>query len=404
MAKRVKTSTPGIWRIEHDDGQVTYRAVVDAGPGPDPKTGTWKKRRQIFITRRRFKDVKAERDKINARREESTHRQLDLPKRITVQEAVEAWLASRRVGKRGKPLSEETRRLYRNCATHVIDFMGGELVQNITEEHVEALRDGMESGQLRRIGQPGQPMSAGAIRLTIRTVLGGTLAQLVKRRQLQRNPVDNVELPALPERDQYRGWTVDEVVTFLRHVRGHRLHALFLLSTLGMRRGEVLALTWANIDLDGGRLSIPQGKTENAVRNLPIPPLVVDALRSHRDLLRAEASLAEDAYSDSGFLAVDELGRPLSSRWYSDEFHRVSHAAGLRRIRLHDLRHTAGTLMRQKLGLHPEVIAKWLGHARGSISMKLYVDDPREEALHDAAERFGTLLSPPAEPPSVAPG
>src|ERR1035438_2867040 len=86
----------------------------------------------------------------------------------------------------------------------------------------------------------------------------------------------------------------------------------------------------------------------------------------------AEGAAAAPAYEASGYVVTDELGRPVHPEWYSDEFHRLAKRAGVRRIRLHESRHTALSLM-EKAGVPVSIIAAWAGHYSGAFTMSQYV-------------------------------
>jgi integrase len=88
---------------------------------------------------------------------------------------------------------------------------------------------------------------------------------------------------------------------------------------------------------------------------------------------------------------VDELGRPYRPEWYSDQFRNLAKAAGLPAIRLHDARHTCGTLMHLR-GVPTAVISKWLGHATAAFTMATYVHS-QDEALAAAGAMYATAIS-----------
>jgi len=81
----------------------------------------------------------------------------------------------------------------------------------------------------------------------------------------------------------------------------------------------------------------------------------------------SERLAAGEAYSASGYVVCDELGAAVNPEWYSDEFHRVRERAGVRRIRLHDGRHTVNSLM-AAAGVPPHIRAAWCGPPRQSTS------------------------------------
>jgi integrase len=89
-------------------------------------------------------------------------------------------------------------------------------------------------------------------------------------------------------------------------------------------------------------------------------------------------------------VVVDELGEPYRPEWYSDQFRNLAKAAGLPVIRLHDARHTCGTLMHLR-GVHTAVISKWLGHATASFTMSVYVHS-QDDALAAAGAVYATAI------------
>lgn len=166
---------------------------------------------------------------------------------------------------------------------------------------------------------------------------------------------------------------MNDVETFRESVREHRLFACWLLSMYGMRRSEVLGLRWSAVDLDTGMLSVRRGrvavggetveddpKSARGERVLPMPSDVVEALKILRTAQKREAMALGVSWSDDRLVAVREDGTPLRPESYTDEFQRLRTRAGLDRITLHGLRHTAGSLLALKHPLH--IVAAWLGH------------------------------------------
>ena len=180
-------------------------------------------------------------------------------------------------------------------------------------------------------------------------------------------------------------WSAVEVRAFLAAADADRLAACWRLSLYGLRRGEVLGLRWRDIDLKAATATIRQArvlagyevrveepKSRNGLRVLPLDDALVTALRTLKARQASERLAAGPAYERSGYVAADELGRPVHPEWYTDEWHRVSDRAGVRRIRLHESRHTACSLM-EKAGVPVSVIAAWAGHYSGAFTMATYV-------------------------------
>jgi integrase len=97
------------------------------------------------------------------------------------------------------------------------------------------------------------------------------------------------------------------------------------------------------------------------------------------------------AYEGSGYVLVDEAGRPLSPHALTSRWSRLLAAAGVPPVRLHDARHTCGTLMHLE-GVPIAVIAAWLGHASSAFTMATYVHS-QEPALADAARSLGRVVT-----------
>ena len=137
-------------------------------------------------------------------------------------------------------------------------------------------------------------------------------------------------------------------------------------------------------------------KTERGGRTLPLDDAMMSALRSLRTQQSRERLAAGTAYSsgcpDCGgeHLVVNELGHTYRPEWFSDEFRRLAKDAGLPVIRLHDARHTCGTLMHLR-GVPTAVISKWLGHATASFTMATYVHS-QDDALAAAGALYGSVI------------
>ena len=209
--------------------------------------------------------------------------------------------------------------------------------------------------------------------------------------------------PAGTDRDTdvtHKSWTLAEVQRFRESVRDHRLYACWLLSCYGLRRSEVLGLRWSAIDFDAGVLSVRRGrvavgtetvegapKSRRSRRDLPLPAELTEALRALRTRQKQEALALGVAWSDDRLVAVDEAGTPLRPEFYTDEFHRLRRRAGLRRIKLHGLRNTSGTLMLD--AGHPvHIVAAWHGHDP-AVLLSIYSDAKADELRAASASLFG---------------
>jgi integrase len=180
-----------------------------------------------------------------------------------------------------------------------------------------------------------------------------------------------------------RGGLWDQAAAFREHVATDRLAACWLLTLAGLRRSEVLGLRWADVDHDAGTITIAQGrvvisggtaagapKSARSARTLPMPPDVLAALRAFKTRQAEEHLAIGGDWPDTGLVAVNADGSPIRPETYSKAFAAQCVAAGVPVIRLHGVRHTAATMLRDG-GTTPSATAKWLGHDP-AITLRVY--------------------------------
>jgi integrase len=182
-----------------------------------------------------------------------------------------------------------------------------------------------------------------------------------------------------------RSWTAAELRAFLEHVEGDRLAAVWMVAaSTGMRRGEVLGLRWADVDLDLARVAVRQTlvlagrqvvtsepKTSRGRRSIALDPRTVAALKAWRAAQKAERLAWGPSWTDTGLVFTREDGTPIHPEWLSDAFEWRVRTAGLPRIRLHDLRHTHASLG-LAAGVPVKVMSERLGHATSSFTADVY--------------------------------
>jgi integrase len=379
------------------NGRKRYRFVVDIGP--DPKTG---RRRQKTYTFDRKKDAEKERNKILHQTSEGTY---VAPSKGTVNEVLDSYLKGATRGKRAN-----TARNYRDAFRCVREQLGDRPVQRVTKDDIEDLVDYMLTEGRKRGGKPGTGLSGRSVNLTLGR-LRAAFELAVREGKLARNVVDLVENVSYQQAER-ETWNKAEVKTFLRKIAGDRLEVAWRLSLYGLRRGEVLGLRWEDVNLKAKTLKVQQTrvlcdykviveppKSHNGKRELPLDDDLVAALERLRKAQLAESEEAGPAYQaelsglewyEGGkYLVTDELGMPVWPEWYSDEFGRILAAAGLRRIALHDSRHTTLSLM-EKAGVPISIISKWAGHYDSAFTQKTYVH-ATEEDLQRGAKALGKL-------------
>lgn len=171
----------------------------------------------------------------------------------------------------------------------------------------------------------------------------------------------------------------------------------------GLRRGELAGVKWDAVDFDSGSLRITRTrvlvdgapvdsvpKTEAGRRTIPLDASLVASLRSHKTRQGQERWAAGDAWTERGYVFADELSAPLHPEYISTRFETLVQLAKLRRIRLHDTRHTAASLMLAS-GEDVVRVARLLGHSSPTITLEIYRHLMPGE-LEAAGERLSAAL------------
>jgi integrase len=237
----------------------------------------------------------------------------------------------------------------------------------------------------------------------MRRVLTAALTRAMREELISRNVARLATLP--PDRPaRQQPWSAAEARSFLRAARRDQLYPAFvLLLAYGLRRGEVLGLSWKDVDLDhgvirirqqlfrvGGRLRLGPVKTAAGRRDLPLLGIARDALIREASLRVLGANSHEWTARDLVF--TTRTGRPVEPRNLARSFRRIITSSGLRPIRLHDLRHTTATLLKD-LGVPPRDTMEVLGHSRIAVTMEIYTaadNISRREAIDKLNALFGT--------------
>ena len=222
---------------------------------------------------------------------------------------------------------------------------------------------------------------------------------------IDRNPCDAVIAPCRADTEM-KIWSREEAKQFLAYVEGDRLAAMWrLFLATGMRRGEVAGLRWIDVDPEAGRVAVrhtrvlvydratvSEPKTRRSRRVVALDSGTVQAVTLHRQRQDDESDYAGEVWTETGYVFVREDGEPLDPDRISHLFRLTADAAGVPRIRLHDLRHTAAALA-LATGMHPKVMSDRLGHSSIAITLDVYghlVPGLQE----DAAAAVGALLDP----------
>lgn len=374
MRGSIQKRGQGVWRISLE---------LDR----DPQTGRRRRRWETFHGTKRDAEARL----AQLIHEYETGVAVD-PNRLTVAEWLGQWLAQRKPHLR--PTTFE--RYWASVERYLIPALGHLPLQGMRPAHVQAmyarwLADGL----------------APATVASHHRVLGRALGDAVRLQLLGRAVTQAVEVPSVAS----RSLTVDDdlvrrVLDAITAQPQPWRAAGMLVAYTGMRRGELCGLRWHDVDLTAGTVAIRRTrtttysgtvvegatKTRASERVVPVPGLAVDVLREWRRLQLEERMAAGSGWAgEEWVLTID--GRPARpdavTRWWL----MTSKRAGVR-LRLHDLRHLAATLMAQH-GVPPRVIAEVLGHARASFTLDVYAGAPDIEALRAATETLARALERP---------
>ncbi len=226
-------------------------------------------------------------------------------------------------------------------------------------------------------------LSAKTVR-NIHGMLHKALADAVRWGRAVRNAADAADQPRKPS-PEMKVWTPEEMRSFLQHVCDDRYFAAWqLLATTGMRRGELLGLRWADVDLERGSLTILQvrtavnyavetgtPKTDKGSRTIALDPATLTALRTHRLRQNEERLAWGGAWTETGLVFVGSNGSAIHPQRLSQWFAQHVRRSGLPRVRLHDVRHSYATAV-IRAGVPIKVVSQRIGHANPTITLTTY--------------------------------
>jgi integrase len=360
---------------------VRYQLTVDAGVNAE--TG---RRQQV---RRRFATEKQARDALAEITQQVSIDAFVPRKAVTVEVLCADWLASLHNAR------ATTVNAYRFSIAPLRERHGDLPAQKLTRPDLDklliALRDG---GTKTAKGKPRRAWSPRSLNKAI-DAWRLMLAYGVERRELSHNVAASMKKVARVRR---------EMATYTpeKDRSGH----LWYLALSGLRRGEIAGLRWDDIDFAAGTITIARNrvqagagnvvenepKTLSSCRTLPLDEGLVVILK------RASARYAEEklslgvAHADSGYVAVNEIGEPYTPDTLTRMWHKLTKAAGVRPIRLHDARHSCGTALHLR-GVPLAVIAAWLGHADAATTARIYAHS-QDDFLRAAGVTLGQVVRP----------
>jgi len=257
---------------------------------------------------------------------------------------------------------------------HVIPVIGRIQLQKLSAQHIQSL-------YAKKLEEKLSPTTVN----TLHMMLHRALKDAVRWGLVARNVCDLVSPPRRAHYE-FKPLTLEQAHQLLTALRGHNMEALFVLAlTTGMRRGEILALKWQDINFTQNMLQVrriftrapgqryveAEPKTNKSRRSVLLPTITADLLKQHRvHQLEAKLQVGE-FWEEHDLVFCTSLGTPLNPNKVLERFKTVLKKASLPDMRFHDLRHSAATML-LSVGVHPKVVQELLGHNQISMTMDTY--------------------------------
>ena len=333
------------------------------------------------------------------------------PAVLTVADLCQTWR------KRSHTIREVTMEHYDEMLKYITHESKGlghvpalELSRPHVDEWVQALaRCG---GRVTRQHPEGRPLGQRTVRGALKT-LRMVLDYAVEADAVPKNVAANVVVPktAAPSPTGTPAhWEPAELLAFRAVSDLDRLAAAWRLTLSGMTRADVMGLRWEDVDLSAGTVTVTQGRVQSIskggetyvgdpksaqrVRTVHVEamhPGTMDLLRALKARQARHQLKAGAAWHSTGYVVVDELGRPVRPEWYSDRFRALCRKAGVPTIRLHAVRHSLAHLLHMN-GVTPADAAELLGH-RVEVHLAAYLPRSGVAGVERAGQAFGAWLA-----------
>ncbi len=330
------------------------------------------------------------------------------PVHYRLSEFIDKWFEER-----SKDLEVKTLYRYRGLLNGRVKMAMGHLkLDQIKPLHLLDFYRNLQENGIRADGKEG-----GLSNKTIQhyhRVLSAVFSDAVRWGMIKENPCSRVS-PPKPERKEMNCLDEKAIQMFMKclsreNIKYRAIIELFLVT--GCRRGEIAALQWGNIDLDKGIIHIKQAavytpatgivvkqpKTPSSIRKIKLPSTTTELLKIYRkywieeklktgDLWqKEEREMLGNAWQDPEWVFTTWNGCIMHPDTYTDIFKKFIKKHNLPNIRLHDLRHTAATLLIHA-GLNIRAVARRLGHANANVTLGIYA-----HALESADETAANVI------------
>ena len=284
----------------------------------------------------------------------------------------------------------------RNIEQHVIPAIGDIPLNKLTTRDLQKLYNDLQSnGRLRKVQKKKKPGLSNSTVRGIHMMLHNALDRAVKEKLILSNPTENCIIPKI-EKQEMKILRPDPISSYLNAAERRNALPMFYLELVsGLRKGELTALLWSDLDIQNrtisvskqyvknpnGELALTRPKTETSVRKVSIPQEAVDLLISEHD-----------KHPDNPYMFPSPI---TGEMYYPDSIvnlhKKILKDAGLPHIRFHDLRHTFATLALQN-GVDVKTVSSMLGHYDAGFTLRTYTHATRQ-MQQKAAEKMGSFMA-----------
>jgi integrase len=300
--------------------------------------------------------------------------------RTTLGIFMEGWLAT----KKNQLRAASTEQYYRMYRSYIEPKLGSIRLKDLSPGRIQNLYD-----DLSKTGRGGQTIRVAHV------VLHMCLEQAKQLGLVARNPAELCKVPK-SLKVEMTIWDEDQVNRFLVSIHGHKNENLYSLAlATGMRRGELLGLKWQDVDWihhkilihrqvsnpEGGGFVFQEPKTNLGVRSVQLGMGMIERLRSQLGNIDLMRRISRDKWQEYDLIFPSILGKPQYGNNVSIEFQELVSQSGLPRIRFHDCRHTAASIMLSH-GIPPVIVAGMLGHSITTLlsTYAHFIPDMQDEA------------------------
>lgn len=240
------------------------------------------------------------------------------------------------------------------------------------------------------------------------------LSHALNENYISKNYANLVTLKRKEEKKEVEYLTIEEQNRFLEVCKGHRLEALFYMALFtGLRLGELLALTWNDVDLDKATVSVNKSvklvgvpdkegnkqyktivqepKTKSSIRVVPIPKVALDVLKQHKKIQLEERIKAGELYINDNIVFANPLGCYTNESNLRKIYKKLLSEAKIKEVKFHSLRHTYATTLFTK-EVSPKVVQGLMGHSDIATTMNIYTHI--DESLRvEATQKLNEVLN-----------